>query len=148
MRRFAVILVAVAAAVVGVGAPTPRQAVADSTARSSDGLAGKFAYVSTRDHYSTLLQNMVVRRVGSHEFLAGEYVLRPDDRKEWQVMECMMIPIDQIDTILVYDSREKAVALRESADKERQATEIIPPQSIPPTGIPEQSRKPSLKSNK
>jgi hypothetical protein len=94
------------------------------------------------------MQNIVVRRVGSREFLAGEYVLRQDDRKEWQVMERMMIPIDQIDSILVYDSREKAMTLRDSADKERKDAEGDRPTRIPATGIPEESRKPSLKSNK
>ena len=134
MKRFAVALVAVAAVAVCVGAPAPRQAAADPPARGGDGLAGKFLEVIMRQStgpYATMLQNATVRRLGNREFLAGEVILLPDDRAEWQGV-VSLFPLDQIDSIYVLDDRDKVIQIIKDsrAQAAAQAAGGAPPPAI------------------
>src|SRR5262245_57774115 len=137
MKRFAVVLAAVAAVAVCVGIPVTRQAVADPPVRSGNELAGKFLVVNSREstgNHTTILETATVRRLGNREFLAGEVILLPDDRAQWQGV-LSMIPLDQIDSIFMFDDRDKVIKIVN--DRKPQANGSVPPPAIPATGIGE-----------
>jgi hypothetical protein len=136
MKRFAVALTVVAAVAVCVGAPAPRQAAADPSARGGDGLAGKFLSVHVRQStgpYSTMLQNATVRRVGNREFLAGEVILLPDEEAKWQGA-VVMLPLDQIEFIYYFDDREKLIEIMKD-HKAKFAAQGVGESPPPPTYI-------------
>ena len=128
MKRLAIALAAVVAAAVCVGAPAARQAAADPPARGDD-LAGKYHGVNVRQSGGatpTLLQKATVKRLGNREFLAGEMMLPPDSGAEWQGA-VVMVPLDQVDTIVVFDERDKALkVMKDTAARAAQAAGGVP----------------------
>jgi hypothetical protein len=140
MKRIAVALATVAVAAVCIGAPAARQAAADPPARG-DELAGKFLGVNVRQSTGvspTLLQNASVKRLGNREFLTGELILTPDIGAEWQGAVAML-PLDQIDSIVAFDDRDKALKVMKDtvAQAAAQAAVAVPPPAAgvaPPPG--------------
>ncbi|HJZ90858.1 MAG TPA: hypothetical protein VKE40_08290 [Gemmataceae bacterium] len=137
MKQIASILAAATVAVFCLGIPVSHQAAADPPVRSGDELAGKFLLVYTREstgsHFA-LLQNVTVRRLGNRECLAGEVFLLPDGGDKWRgTIE--MIPLDQIESLYVFDDRDKLIKVM--SDWKSDAAGRVPPTAISATGVAE-----------
>ena len=133
MKKIVSILAATTVAAICVGIPV-HQASADPPVRSGDELAGKFLLVNTRQA-GALLQNATVRRLGNREFLGGECIPLTGDAPEWRGT-AYMIPIDQIDSVHVFDDRDKLIKL--ANDRRAEAARRVPPiYEVPPTRIDE-----------
>lgn len=93
------------------GAEIPPLAPAAKPAAAGD-LTGKFVVVSRKNNGDTsadLLRRVEPRRVGGRDFLVGEYCVNPKlgVGEEWEGVQ-LWVPVDQIESIMVFATEDKA----------------------------------------
>jgi hypothetical protein len=71
------------------------------------------------DYSSVLLKGVEYRKLGTREFLVGEYCINADAGvdKEWEGVQ-MWVPVDRVDSLMVFADEKKAwTAIKENGKR-------------------------------
>ena len=113
--HIALLTLALAASINAGDKPTAEKAV-----MPADEFSGKFVavnYTIGGVGTSQVMEKVTQRRLGSRDFLVGEITVRGDQSDDWKGA-VVWIPTEQIETIMVFADKGKALRILEEAQKQ------------------------------
>jgi hypothetical protein len=95
----------------------------DKSVKHSTEFTGKFVIVEFRSGSRSeleLIKGPAIRRLGGRDFLVGEYAIDKDEERDWKGV-VLWIPVEGIESLVVFDKYEPARRAADDARTQRKA---------------------------